>query len=281
MGCFVVKIKEDNNHWYKLIDQVTNTDYENIVLDDAVEYDPNNNVTDQWFKIPDFNQKEGFFPMLDKDFDVAELVSLTKEQYTSSQIEYIAYYFEHRYYIQNFSKGNFLKKKWFSWNGDSVSYQEEDGLIYVNPMPNCIYDNKKHCIYFTDISKAYSLFNSLKLDYRAATDDETTQMLKSDIIQTDKGFNVKKVGVSNRKRISSILNKYSQYDLGKKNMLRDYIKGIVGDKLRYNESTKKFVVENDLQLKILLYGIQQRFYQPPLEEEVQVATATTSLSKIK
>lgn len=280
MGTFVVKLIGDNEHWLKLADQVDNADYEEIVLDDAVSYDPNNTEADQWFKIEHFDEKDGFIPMLATDFDVAELHSLTREQFNSHRIDFIAYYHEHRYYIQKFTKGNFLKKKWFAWDGEAVSYKEEDGLIYVNPMPNCIYDNQSKCIYFMDISKAYSLFGGLKLDYKAATDAETTQMLQSDIIQTEGGFDTAAVGVSNRKRITSILAKYNQYEPDKKNTLRQYIKDKVGGNLRFDEGTQKFIVGNDSQLRLLLYGIQQRFYQPPLENEVQVATATTSLSNI-
>ena len=279
MGCFVAKLKVDDERWYKLADQEVNDDYEGIDLTEAVEYDPNNTDAEQWFYVPDFNNKDGFLQLLDSDFDVAELESLSNEQFASRSIDFIAYYHEHRYYIQKFTKGNFLKKKWFAWDGDAVRYFEEDGLIYVNPMPNCVYDNQNHRIYFMDIAKAYTLFGNLKLDYKEATDAETTQMLQSDIIQTV-NFNASGVGVSNRKRITSILTKYNQYEQDKKRTLKNYIKDTVGENLPYDEATGKFAVINDSQLRLLLYGIQQRFYQPPLDEEVQVATATTGLSKL-
>ena len=279
MGCFVAKLKVDDERWYKLADQEVNDDYEGIDLTEAVEYDPNNTDAEQWFYVPDFNNKDGFLQLLDSDFDVAELESLSNEQFASRSIDFIAYYHEHRYYIQKFTKGNFLKKKWFAWDGDAVRYFEEDGLIYVNPMPNCVYDNQNHRIYFMDIAKAYTLFGNLKLDYKEATDAETTQMLQSDIIQTV-NFNASGVGVSNRKRITSILTKYNQYEQDKKRTLKNYIKDTVGENLPYDEATGKFAVSNDSQLRLLLYGIQQRFYQPPLDEEVQVATATTGLSKL-
>lgn len=279
MGCFIVKLSEDNNHWYKLVDQVENEDYERILLNDAIVYDPNNTEGGQWFKIDAFNEKEGFLTILDNDFNVAELESLSAEEFNNHRIDFIAFFHEHRYYIQKFTKGNFLKKKWFALNGDEVRYFEGDGLIYVNPLPNCIYDSTTHCIYFMDIAKAYSLFGGLKLDYKAATDAETSQMLQSDIIQVN-GLDTAGVGVSNRKRITSILAKYSQYDSEQKNKLRQYIKETVGESLPYDDVSEKFIVNSDNQLRLLLYGIQQRFYQPPLEDEVQVATATTGLSNL-
>lgn len=279
MGCFIAKLKGENDRWYKLADQEENEDYEGINLADAIEYDPNNTEVGQWFFVPDFNVKEGFLPLLDSDFDVADLDSLSGEQFASHNIDFIAFYYEHRYYIQKFTKGNFLKKKWFAWNGDAVKFFEEDGLIFLNPTPNCIYDNLSHRIYFMDIAKAYAMFGNLKLDYKEATAEETAEMLQSDIIQAV-NFKASEVGVSNRKRITSILAKYNQYDRDKKKTLKDYIKNTVGDNLPFDENTGKFSVSNDTQLRLLLYGIQQRFYQPPLEEEIQVATSTTGISKL-
>lgn len=280
MGTFVTKLTGDNERWYKLADQIVNEDYDNITLDNPADYDPNNTEVGQWFKIEAFNEKDGFLGLLDSDFDVADLTSLTTDQFAEHKIDFIAYYSDHKYYIQKFTKGNFMKKKWLAQDGNAVKYFEEDGLIYINPMPNCIYDNQTKCIYFMDISKAYGVFGELKLDYKEATEAETTQMLQSDLINTADGFNAANVGVSNRKRITSILAKYNAYEPAKKATLRQYIREKVGDNLPYDEATDKFTVANDVQLRLLLYGVQQRFYQPPLEDEVQVATSTTGLSKL-
>lgn len=280
MGTFLAKLTGDNDRWYKLVDQIENEDYSGINLDNPVEYDPNNIIANQWFKIKDFNSKDCFLSILEQDFDVAELHTLTRNQFNEHKIDFIAFYNEHKYYIQKFTKGSFLKKKWFSLDGDGVKYFENDGLIYINPVPNCIYDNQSKCIYFLDIAKAYSIFKDLKLDYKEATDAETDRMLKSDLIKTKQGFNASGVGVSNRKRITSILAQYEAYEDNDKNTLKNYIREKVGNKLTYNANSDSFEISSDAELRLLLYGVQQRFYQPPLESEVQVATATTGLSNL-
>ena len=66
MGCFIAKLKGEDDRWYKLVDQEGNEDYEGINLTDAIEYDPNNTEAGQWFYVPKFNEKEGFLPLLDK-----------------------------------------------------------------------------------------------------------------------------------------------------------------------------------------------------------------------
>lgn len=172
-----------------------------------------------------------------------------------------------------------MKKKWFSWDGDILRYQEDEGIIYINPIPNCIYDTSTKVIYFMDIAKAYGIFSSLKLDYQAATDDETNRFLQSDIVDAH-ALPMEKVGVSNRKRITSVLAKYESYNSKEKATLREYIKKSVGDNLGFDDKAGKFLVNTDTQLRLLLYGIQQRFYMPPLEDEVQVATSSTGISKV-
>ena len=279
MGTYIAKLKQDDQRWYKLADHKTNDDYEGILLNDTVIYDPNNNVIDQWFRVEEFNQKQGFISLLSKDIIVAELESLSSDQFVSRQIDFIAYYHEHKYYMQSFTRSSLMKKKWFSLDGEAVTYSDKDGVLFINPIPNCIYDNQAHCLYFKDIAKAYGVLGDLKLDYKAATEPEVNSFLQSDIIQTE-GFGVAGVGLSNRKRITSILSKYEQYGQKEKATLRQYIRDSVGNSLVFNEETQKFIVRSDTHLKLLLYGMQQRFYQPPLEEEVQVATSNTGISKI-
>lgn len=277
MGVFIAKIKDDDECWYKIVDQIMNDELSEIVLGDAVAYDPNNTEANQWFKIDGFDQKEGFLPLLAQQINAADLESLDRQQYDN--IEFIAFFDQGRYYMQKITRGNYLKKKWFSWDGDILRYQEDEGIIYINPVPNCIYDTNTRAIYFMDIAKAYGIFSNLKLDYKAATDDEANRFLQSDIVDAQT-LPVEKVGVSNRKRITSILAKYEAYSSNEKATLREYIKKSVGGNLDFDDKDKKFVVNTDTQLRLLLYGIQQRFYMPPLEDEVQVATSSTGISNV-
>lgn len=277
MGVFIAKIKDDDERWYKIVDQIINDEFSEIVLGDAVAYDPNNTEANQWFKIDGFDQKEGFLPLLAQQINAADLESLDRQQYDN--IEFIAFFDQGRYYMQKITRGNYLKKKWFSWDGDILRYQEDEGIIYINPVPNCIYDTNTRAIYFMDIAKAYGIFSNLKLDYKAATDDEANRFLQSDIVDAQT-LPIEKVGVSNRKRITSILTKYEAYTPNEKATLKEYIKKSVGANLDFDDNAKKFVVNTDTQLRLLLYGIQQRFYMPPLEDEVQVATSSTRISNV-
>lgn len=276
MGTYIAKLKDNNEHWFKIADGVQNEDYQGIDLNDALPFDPNNTMADQWFKLENFNENESFLPMLEPPFDCAGLESINRERY--GNIEMIAFFEDNRFYIQKVSKGSFLKKKWFAPLGDLVEYKEIEGVLYINPLPNCIYDQGNHNLYFMSISKAYAVFNGLRGDYREATAAEIDGFLNSDIVDAI-DFDQSKVGLSNRKRITSILNIYNGYSADEKQILKKYIHEKAGEALTYTDEGK-FAISTDTQLRLLLLGVQRRFYIPPLQEEVQVATNTTKLSNL-
>ena len=101
MGVFIAKIKDDDERWYKIVDQIMNDELSEIVLGDAVAYDPNNTEANQWFKIDGFDQKEGFLPLLAQQINAADLESLDRQQYDN--IEFIAFFDQGRYYMQKIS----------------------------------------------------------------------------------------------------------------------------------------------------------------------------------
>ena len=276
MGTYIAKLKNDNEHWFKITDGIQNDDYQKINLNDALPFDPNNTMSDQWFKLENFNESESFLPMLARPFDCAALESINRERYDN--IEILAFFEDNRFYIQKVSKGSFLKKKWFAPFGDLVEYKETEKVLYINPLPNCIYDQGSHNLYFMSISKAYAVFNGLRGDYREATAAEINSFLNSDIVETI-DFDQSKVGLSNRKRITSILNIYNGYSANEKQILKEYIHEKVGGALTFT-GEGKFEIRTDTQLRLLLLGVQRRFYIPPLQEEVQVATNTTKLSNL-
>lgn len=279
MGIFIAKIKGNDEHLYKLVDQVENDDYANINLEEAIVYDSNNDMAHQWFKINDFSASPACLPVLTRHFESADLESLNVAN--NSDIDFIAFYDGACFYIQKTPKSNYIKKKQISFNGDAVSYKTDESVIFISPIPNCIYNRESDVLYFMDISKAYAVFGNLKVNYRDATNAEVVNFLSSDMVEAN-DFDSSKVGISNRKRIASVLNLYNNYNDEQKITLKKYIKEKVGDNIEYDENSCKFKIGDEKQLRLLLYGIQQRFYVPPLAEEgdVKVATNSTSISNL-
>ena len=78
MGIFIAKLKNDDN-WYKLKDGEIATYYEDIDLHDAMNYNPDNTIKEQWFKYT--IDEDDVPPCFSWEINSIELNSLTREQY--------------------------------------------------------------------------------------------------------------------------------------------------------------------------------------------------------
>ena len=74
---------------------------------------------------------------------------------------------------------------------------------------------------------------------------------------------------------------YNTYSEIQKEELKSYICQYSNGDLEYNEQERKFKINDDTDLRLLLFGMQMRFYKQPLNDEVQVATSTTSIRNLK
>lgn len=276
MGTLISKIKR-LNRWILIQDNVIVNEWDGIDLHDALRFDPNNSITNQWFYLESFSECEGFSDLLSDVPDAAEIDSLNYDQF--GKIDFFAYQNGNKLYLQNVIKSSYIKRKQICWAGNVASVSQLENTIFINPIPNCIYDTTDDKLYFMDISKAYQVFNGLKLDYRTATDQEVSSFLNSDIIDAA-GLDVQSVSIKNRKTITKIAHIYNQYNEEQKTVLRAYINDMIGNRLPYNEQTGKFTVDCDNNLRALLYGIQKRMYIPPFENEAQVATSSTKVSNL-
>lgn len=60
------------------------------------------------------------------------------------------------------------------------------------------------------------------------------------------------------------------------NML-GYINGYCEQKLKFDQANQKFEISNDEDLKLLVYGIEQRFYTTPFGNEKRCANSVTTM----
>lgn len=276
MGTLISKIKR-LNRWILIQDNVVVNEWDVIDLHDSMRFDPDNTMVNQWFYMDTFSECEGFSDLLSDVPDAAEIDSLNYDQF--GKIDFFAYRNGDKIYLQNVIKSSYIRRKQICWSGNVASMMQLENTIFINPIPNCIYDTTSDRLYFMDISKAYQIFKGLKLDYRAATDQEVSTFLNSDIVDSS-GLDLQSVSIKNRKTISKISSVYGRYTDDQKNTLRTYIQGMVGNRLPYNAQNGKFTIDNDNNLRAFLYGIQRRMYKRPFEDEAQVATSTTNVSNL-
>ena len=240
-----------------------------------VKYDPNHNLDeDSWFGIEKFSQKEYCIDILKKDFISAEYgLKLKKEE--ADKIDFIfTYQDQDIYYFQNVTESQ-LKYRRYITLGDEYTFISKSRDISVNKVPDAIYLKSLDILYFKKLSSISKIFTGISILYREATHEETVEFLDNDFISLKDNFSVEDVKQYNRKRIALAIERLNIY--------KEEQKKVVFDSIRYYypkliDKKGAFKVSNDDELKLLLYGIDQRFYTTPDGTEKRIANSIIKIS---
>lgn len=276
MGVLIAKIK-NIEPWTLIKDQVEIDFLNNIDLSDSMLYDPNNNVAQQWFRIEHLSQTDYSNNLFLNAVESGELTTVNINQL--DDIVFFAYYADQKFYIQRILKGCYIKKASFWSTGDQIQYANDNKMVTINLIPDGIYDQVRDILYFQDLHKLYSIFSNIKHEYIQGTDDQVQEFLSNEMISLGEGFNMSNISLTNRKRINEVLNEYNSYNEEQKSELWDYIRKYTNGELLFDDS--KFIINSDADLRLLLFGMSKRLYQPPLTNDVQVATSTTSIRHLR
>lgn len=264
------------NEWVSIQDGITIQDWDSIDLAAAMPYDRNNTARDIWFYKDNFNANNEY-PLLSQDIDTADVDSMTRNEF--NKIDFIALSQNNRFYIQRITKGCYVKRKIINYGGNSAEVKDLDDTLYINTTPNCIYDKVRHRLYFMEMSKAYTIFSSLKEEYKVASNQDVQNFFNAGIVNAT-GLDASKVGVLNRNKIVQVLNEYNGLQENDKQTVLDYVATMTNGKIQRDANTGAFLTPDDNALRAVLYGLQMRFYQTPLSQEVQVATSTTRMASL-
>lgn len=241
---------------------------------DVIAYTPDHNLDeDSWFKIEKFSEQDYFPEFLKDGLDSKYFQNIFKEDY--KKIKLLISSQNGDLYFQKVIPSFILKKKGFLSFGESVEFQQYENMITINELPNAIYFSDKNILIFKDLSTISSIFKGIDELYREATDEEVTKFLEQDFILLANGFLADKVSKPNRKRIALATQSFNEMSEQERKDILEYIKEYCDDEitLKYDWEAKKFCIENDTQLKYLIYGIEQRFFQTLVGKEKRVANS--------
>lgn len=112
--------------------------------------------------------------------------------------------------------------------------------------------------------------------YREATQEETDSFLANDFICLKDNYSSSKVKTANRKRIALAAKTLSELGESDRRNIFTYI-GVYCPDLKASESS--FEVGSENELKMLLYGIEQRFYTTPVGNEKRLANSVIALNQ--
>lgn len=228
---------------------------------------------DEWFKISDFSKNDyGVEALLNHDLSSVDFNSLDRGEF--NKIDFLFTKMEDDIFFQNVPKSQLIKKKMIGCFGEEFRYIPESNQIFIKEIPDAVYDTKTDTLYFKKLESITGIFKGIDQLYREATSEETENFLNSNFISLDNEYDVNKVKIPNRKRIAlamDILNKLNDDD---KKHIFDYI-GEYCSNLKKDENTFRISSEDDL--KLLLFGIEQRFYTTPVGNEKRIANSVIKL----
>lgn len=261
---------------FKLVSDQALFDPVIVDLNACVPYNPDHNLDeDAWFKIEAFSQKEFCIQLLKKDFDSKDYEDLTKENF--SLIAYLFSVQDNDFYFQKATPSLFVKRRTLVF-GEVAELEQSQTRLVINTLPDAVFFKNSDTLIFKNLATVSSIFIGIDELYKEATNAEVGQFLNEAFIELSNDYNLEKVSKPNRKRIGlAIATLAAMSDDDKTNIL-GYIDGYCGEqKLKFDKENQKFEISNDEDLKLLLYGIEQRFYTTPFGKEKRLANSVVAL----
>ncbi|WFA07617.1 hypothetical protein [Tissierella sp. Yu-01] len=240
-----------------------------------VAYDPNHNLDeDSWFGIEKFSEQEYCLDILKKNFVSAEYNTKLKHDEVKN-IDFIFTYQDSNVYcFQNVTRSQLKRRKYITV-GDDFKFKPDSTDISINELPDAIYVKDKDTLHFKKLSSISGIFDGISILYREATKEETKGFLENKFISLQNDFSVDDVKQANRKRVALAIDKLNSYDASQKKAvfkcIKDYYPKLIN-------KSGAFMVSNDDELKLLLYGIDQRFYTTPDGRERRIANSVIPIT---
>ncbi|MFO6256188.1 ATP F0F1 synthase synthase, partial [Pseudomonas aeruginosa] len=139
--------------------------------------------------------------------------------------------------------------------------------------PDAFYFKKFNTLVFRNLAAISGIFKGIDELYREATQQETETFLQAEFVDLKNNYDASKVSKPNRKRIALAMDSLEKLSDQERVDILAYIGDYCDKKLKFDQTTKKFEVSTDDELKLLLYGIEQRFYTTLFGQERRLANS--------
>lgn len=261
---------------YKLLSDQKLFDDINITSGNCVEYNPDHNLDeDSWFQIEQFSEKPYCLEFLKDEFIFSELDELSKSNF--SDIAYVCAIQGDSYCFQKITKSLFLNKKKMISFGEVAKLESLDNSLTIKALPDAIYQKNNDTLVFRNLATINSVFKGIDEIYKEATNEEVEQFFEEPFIEASEEYTVENVSKLNRKRIALAMTTLDDMPEGDRGTMLSYMHEYCENKLKINKDNNTVKVETDEELKLLLYGIEQRFYTTPLGNEKRLANSVQAL----
>lgn len=271
MNIIYAKLRQREKNKYRKIVSTSETIYRDIDTASAstYSYTPGASLEEgEWFFIKNVSEKEYAIDLLNFTFESIDMDSLKRKDFT--KLDFVFIKSGDTLFFQNISKSKLLSKKRIGSFGEEFKYESDCNDIIINDLPDAIYHKEDDILYFRRLESITSIFKGVDQIYREATQNETEEFLKNDFIQLKSDYSANSVKTANRKRIALATKTLSQLkDNDRKNVFA-YIGEYCPD-LKVGDNA--FEISTEDELKMLLFGIEQRFYTTPVGCEKRIANS--------
>lgn len=227
-----------------------------------------------WFYIPKVKEQDYCIDLFSEAYTTADFQELNRADF--ERIDYLFVLGDRFIAFQNIAKTKLVVQKRIIHFGDGFQYKTNCAEIVIKHLPDAIYDKNTDTLYFRRLESITSIFKGIDSLYREATDEETDKFLARDFIHLKDNYTSANVKTANRKRIALATKTLSELSEADRNNIFNYI-GEYCPELKTSGSS--FEVGSENELKMLLYGIEQRFYTTPVGGEKRLANSVIALNK--
>lgn len=260
---------------FKLVSEQSLFDPVTVDLTACVPYNPDHNLDeDSWFKIESFSNQAFCIDFLKKEFDSKDYHDLAKANF--SKIAYLFAVQDGDFYFQKITPSLFVKRKTLVF-GETAELEKSQTRLVINALPDAVYFKGSDTLVFRNLATISSIFKGIDELYKEATKEEVEQFLDESFIELSNDYGVEKVSTPNRKRIGLAMKTLESMSADDKTNMLEYIDGYCEQKLKFNQQNQKFEISTDDDLKLLVYGIEQRFYTTPFGKEKRCANSVTTM----
>jgi hypothetical protein len=260
---------------FKLVSDQSLFDPVTVDLTACVPYNPDHNLDeDSWFKIEGFSNQAFCIDLLQKVYDSKDYDDLIKENF--SKIAYLFAVQGEDFYFQKITPSLFVKRKTLVF-GEAATLEQSQTRLVINALPDAVYFKGSDTLVLRNLATISSIFKGIDELYKEATKEEVEQFLDESFIEVSNDYGVEKVSTPNRKRIGLAMKTLEGMSVDDKTNMLEYIDGYCKQKLKFDQQNQKFEISTDEDLKLLVYGIEQRFYTTPFGKEKRCANSVTTM----
>jgi len=244
-----------------------------VLVESSYDYSPDAAIQNgEWFRIPEFSQKEYAIDLVKDKLSSVDFDSFQKADF--DKIDFIFVEDGETLFFQRVTKSKLVKKKRIISMGENYKFQTDSSELIINEYPDAIYDKASDVMYFRRLESITSIFKGIEELYREATIEETEQFLKHEFIGLKEGYDASCIKTNNRKRIAMAMKTLSEMEEHEKENIIAYIAEYCPE---LKSEGNAFLIGSEDELKMLLFGIEQRYYTTIVGGEKRLANSVVPI----